>query len=418
MALADNSIWWHLYPLAATGAPIRDRAPDDGGPRLRRLEPWLDYAVELGVTGLLLGPVFESDTHGYDTVDHLRLDRRLGDEAEWDRFVDAARERGLDLILDGVFNHVAVSHPWVGDALREGGGRVHVQDGEHGPSPRPWEGHGGLAELNHHDPRVLDHVEYVMKHWLRRGASGWRLDVAYAVPSWFWAEVTARVRSEFPDAFFSGEIIHGDYAQVAAAGGLDTITQYELWKGIWSSLADRNLWELSAALDRHAQFSRERVMQTFVGNHDVTRIASRVGDSAAAIAAGLLFTLPGLPSVYYGDEQAFRGEKGDGYRSDDDLRPALPDSPAHLAPFGRWLFDLHRELIALRRENPWIARGDVTVKGRDNEWLTYEVTGAGRTLRAHLRLDAMTANAPVSGSLRVDIDESPRFTWSSASVAV
>lgn len=420
----DNSIWWHVYPLAAVGAPIHDRHGDDSGARLRKLEPWLDYAADLGVTGLLLGPMFESATHGYDTLDHYRLDRRLGGDAEWDRFVAAARERGLDLILDGVFNHVSVGHPWVQESVNHGGGMVHVDHGR----PRAWEGVWSLAELNHHDPRVADHVEHVMKHWLHRGAAGWRLDVAYAVPTWFWAEVLGRVRAEFPDTIFTGEVIHGDYAQYVQASTLDAITQYELWKGVWSSLADRNLWELAAALDRHARFSDTCTMQTFIGNHDVERIASRLGDQGAALAATLLLTLPGLPSIYYGDEQAFRGEKGHGHRSDEPLRPALPDSPEQLAPFGWWLHHLYRELIALRRANPWIANGRVHVTGKDNRWITYEVTGEGHTLRTHLQLDDEPGadgqwhghqqnRGPVGGTVHVEIDGHERLSHPGVVVA-
>src|SRR5699024_3533965 len=224
-------------------------------------------------------------------------------------------------------------------------------------------------------------------HWLRRGADGWRLDVAYAVPSDFWVEVLGRVRREFPDALFLGEVIHGDYPAVARAGTLDTVTQYELWKAVWSSLVDRNLWELAWALERHDELSADLVLQTFVGNHDVTRIASRVGDEGAALAAVVLLTLPGMPSIYYGDELGFRGEKGDSWGADLPLRPELPASPSD-AVLGRQLLTLHRELIALRRANPWITRGRVGVVDRANEQLTYEVRGEGHTLRVHLDLTA------------------------------
>lgn len=113
MSLLDNAIWWHVYPLGALGAPIHDRSGDDAGHRLPRLEAWLDYVVELGCSGLLLGPIFESVAHGYDTLDHFRIDARLGDDADFDHFMAACRERGLSVMLDGVFNHVAASHPRV-----------------------------------------------------------------------------------------------------------------------------------------------------------------------------------------------------------------------------------------------------------------------------------------------------------------
>ncbi|MDO5697242.1 MAG: alpha-amylase family protein [Dermatophilus congolensis] len=401
MSLIDT-IWWHVYPLGAAGAPIRDH---DGGleHRLGRLEPWLDYASEMGCTGLLLGPVFASATHGYDTLDHFRLDPRLGDEGDWERFVAAARERGLAIMLDGVFNHVGVGHPAVHESLQAGGGLVRVRDGH----TFAWEGFGDLAELDHDNPAVADLVYSVMCHWLERGASGWRLDVAYAVPTWFWANVIGRVRERFPEAVFVGEVIHGDYPAFVQSSAVDSVTQYQLWKAIWSSINDTNFWELSAALERHDRFMPAFVPLTFVGNHDVTRIANQIGDTGAALAAITLLTLPGMPSIYYGDEQAFRGVKRtDGPWADDDLRPRLPDIPAELAPFGWWLYDLHRDLIRLRKANPWITRGQVTVTGKDTTWITYEVSGEGHRLAAELRLTP-------TPSARVTVDGGEVFTWAS-----
>lgn len=400
MSLLDHAIWWHVYPLGACGAPIRPDGDADGdGHRLPRLEPWLDYAVELGCSGLLLGPIFASSSHGYDTIDHLRIDPRLGGDDDFDRLIVACRRRGLAVVLDGVFNHVGAAHPLVRDAAGQRDSLIKTADGR----PVPWEGHGDLIELNHDDPRVADLVVEVMLHWLRRGIAGWRLDVAYAVPARFWAQVIDRVHGEFPEAVFIGEVIHGDYAEIVRAGHLDTVTQYELWKAIWSSIADRNLWELAWALDRHQEFSEVFVPQTFVGNHDVDRIASVVGDAGAALAAVVLCTLPGMPSIYYGDEQGFRGRKGSGWDADAPLRPALPDSPGELADSGRWLYRLHQDLIGLRRRHPWITRGAVTVDDKQNNTLHYQVRGGGNCLDVDLTLDPPQAVVRVAGG--------EIFTW-------
>lgn len=384
----ENRIWWHLYPLGAAGAPPRRAAQGDQpweGHRLRRLEPWLDYAADLGFTGILLGPIFESTSHGYDTLDHFRLDPRLGDESDWASFVARAQERDLAIMLDGVFNHLGADHPLAQDPSWPG-----LKRDEHG-RPLPWEGHDALVELDHSRPEVHRLVQDVMTHWLGRGASGWRLDVAYAVPSEFWAAVLPVVRERHPAAMFLGEVIHGDYARIATAGTLDAVTQYELWKAIWSAQKDMNLFELGHALGRHADFSREAgdaVMQTFVGNHDVPRIASTVGDAGAALSAIMLFALPGMPSVYYGDEQAFRGEKADGYAADDPLRPPLPDSPEELSGQGRWLAELHHELASLRGRCPWLTRGQVRVEHTENELIRFA------TIAEHDRLDVEIALAP------------------------
>jgi glycosidase len=404
MSLLDHALWWHVYPLGASGAPVHHRPERDAGDRLTRLVAWLDYAVELGCSGLLLGPIFESSSHGYDTLDHFRIDTRLGTDADFDHVVDQAHRRGLAIVLDGVFNHVGVAHPLVAAAVGSGAGSVLLEDVDGARRPRPWEGHTDLAVLNHEDPAVADLVVEVMLHWLRRGIAGWRLDVAYAVPASFWRRVLARVRAEFPGAVFIGEVIHGDYPAIARAAGLDSVTQYELWKAIWSSLCDRNLWELAWALERHDLFSAELVPQIFVGNHDVTRIASQVGDAGAALAAIVLLTVPGMPSVYYGDEQAFRGRKRTGRHADDEMRPALPEGPAELAAHGWWLYRLHQDLIGLRRRNPWITRGRVQVEAKDCTRITYRTSGKGHHLQVHLSLDPRP-------QAHITIDGTPAYHW-------
>jgi glycosidase len=426
MAFVDHAVLWHVYPLGACGAPIRQGdAQSDAQPvvqpvvhRLRQLEGWLDYVVELGCSALLLGPVFASASHGYDTLDHFRIDPRLGDDADFDRLVRAADERGLSVVLDGVFNHVSRDHHLVREALADprfghGDDLVRIDRPDGVPRPRGWEGHDDLVELDHGHKQVADLVTEVMLHWLRRGARGWRLDVAYAVPPAFWHEVLARVRSEFPDALFLGEVIHGDYAEIAAAGTLDSVTQYELWKALWSALVDRNLWELAWALERHDQFSRHLVLQTFVGNHDVDRIASTVGDDGAALALVVLMTVPGMPSVYYGDEQAFRGRKGEGFAADDAVRPELPESPADLAPDGAWMYRLHQRLIGLRRRHPWLVRARLRVVDKTNTTIGYECTddefaGSGHTLQVRLDLgDRLTERV----TAEITVDDGERFTW-------
>lgn len=378
MSLAEHVIWWHVYPLGAVGAPIRER--EEGlHHRLPRLEAWLDHVVELGCSGVLLGPIFASTSHGYDTVDHYRIDPRLGDDADFDHFVAEAKRRGLAVMLDGVFNHVGTEHPLAlehSPLLKRNGDQLAV-----------WEGHGGLVEFDHGNPAVADLVVDIMLHWLRRGIAGWRLDVAYSVPTAFWREVAGRVRQEFPDALFLGEVLHGDFGAFVDDSTLDSVTAYELWKATWSSIKDVNFWELAWALQRHAEFSQGRILNTFVGNHDVSRIASLAGDAGAVLAATTLFTLPGMPSVYYGDEEAFRGERAEGFHADDPIRPALPDSPDQLSDLGSWLFPLYQHLIGMRRRHPWLTRANLEVVGKDNGWIVYACTHGADRVEVELRLD-------------------------------
>src|ERR1700742_2271813 len=196
-----------------------------------------------------------------------------------------------------------------------------------------------------------------MNHCHYRGASGWRLDAAYAVPRPFWRNVLPQVRSRHPDAWIFGEVIHGDYVAFVHETGVDSVTQYELWKAIWSSLNSRNFFELAWALKRHNAFLDAFAPQTFIGNHDVTRIASRLDDERhLAHALAILMTLGGVPSIYFGDEQAFRGIKEDRAGGDDAIRPAFPPTPSGLAPFGWPIFRTHQDLIGLRRRHRWLHR--------------------------------------------------------------
>lgn len=392
--MLDHAIWWHVYPLGACGAPIRVEHGEQQ-PRLRRLDGWLDHVVELGCNGLLLGPIFASATHGYDTLDHFRIDPRLGGDEDFDHLVAEASRRGLHVILDGVFNHVAREHPIVAERPA-----LVRWDGD---QPKGWEGHGELVELHHENPEVQDLVVEVMLHWLRRGIAGWRLDVAYAVPGWFWKAVIERVREEFPGAVFLGEVIHGDYAGMVVESGWDTLTQYELWKAIWSSLTDVNGWELAHALERHAEFSRAFVPNTFLGNHDVTRFATRV-PAAANLAPYLLVTLPGAPSVYYGDEFGYVGEKADALGGDDDVRPLLPDGPGDMA-FGGDVLRHYQAAIALRRRQPWLVRAQVEVLEKQNELLRYRAFDDAHSIE--VALDLATPAIHVTGEGE-QIDVGPR----------
>ena len=189
----EHVVWWQVYPLGFVDAPVA--AQPEVVHRLPRLQNWLDYLIELGASGLALGPIFASASHGYDTVDHFRIDPRLGDEQDFRELVGAAHARGIRVLLDGVFNHVGLDFPMFVEGRAEW---FHLYPGgeyEH------FEGHRDLVTLNHDSEVVVDFVVDVMCHWLERGADGWRLDAAYAIPAGFWARVLPRVRERFPDAY-------------------------------------------------------------------------------------------------------------------------------------------------------------------------------------------------------------------------
>ena len=173
---------------------------------LPALTGWLDHVASLGCGAVLLTPIHSSSTHGYDTIDAFSLDERMGTDADLDRFIAACHERDLRVLFDGVFNHVgrAFVHPeWL--------------------SGRVWEGHDELPTLDHDNPEVLDWAESVAAHWLGRGGDGWRFDVAYSIPRPFLAELTARIKTSYPDAFLFGEMIAGDFAGLVRDTSLDKL---------------------------------------------------------------------------------------------------------------------------------------------------------------------------------------------------
>ncbi|MHA7221271.1 alpha-amylase family glycosyl hydrolase [Arthrobacter sp. RHLT1-20] len=410
----QHAVWWQVYPLGFTGAEMV--ALPEGAAvqhRLQQLLPWLDYAVELGASGIALGPIFASETHGYDTTDYLRIDPRLGDDSDFDELIREAHARGLRVLLDGVFNHAGRSFRPFQDVLVQGPSaatapwfRLDWPPAGWAPGAEPgyadFEGHHHLVALNHDEPEVAGFVAGVIKHWLGRGADGWRLDAAYAVPSSFWSEVVGAAKEDFPEAYFVGEYIHGDYAAEVNAGSLDSATQYELWKAAWSSLNDGNFYELASALERHNALLDTFVPLTFVGNHDVTRIASKLTDPALLpLALVALFTVAGTPSVYSGDEQGFRGIKEDRAGGDDAVRPAFPAGPSGLSAVGGHIYELHRQLIGVRRRHAWLHTARTDVLALSNEHLVYRASGEGASLTVALNLSPAPAELEVPASAAV-----------------
>ena len=401
----DHLIGWHVYPLGFVGAPARLESQEVSH-RLAHLGAWLDHAVALGCSSLALGPVFSSASHGYDTLDYFTIDPRLGDDDDFDHLLQAAHARGLSVLLDGVFNHVSRRNRIVQDAQSAG------PDSDAGRMVRwceghldVFEGHSDLVALNHDNPAVREHVTRIMNYWCGRGVDGWRLDAAYSVNPEFWAAVLPSVREKYPDVWIFGEVIHGDYAGIVRASGMDSVTQYELWKGIWSSIESRNFFELDHALGRHNEFSNVFTPVTFVGNHDVTRIASRVGQDGAVLATAILATIGGIPLIYYGDELAYRGVKEERFGGDDDIRPVFPASPADLSNLGADTLRAHQSLLGLRRRHPWLVDARTESLDLTNERYDYRTGVPG--------VEPLIVELDVRDGCSVLIREAGQVVWSS-----
>lgn len=403
---ADYVVWWQTYPLGFTGAEIRpkDDEQKELTHRLTRIENWLDYIINLGANGLLLGPIFESQSHGYDTLNYFRIDPRLGDIHDFESLISACSRRGIRVMLDGVFNHVGRGFEPFQQAMA---GIAHTDmfkkklevDGSTDFSV--FEGHHELPELNHDSDEVVQLVVDVMKFWLDKGISAWRLDAAYAVSPAFWAKVLPQVREAFPHAWFMGEVIHGDYKAIVKDSSLDSLTQYELWKAVWSSIKEGNFFELDWCLQRHNDFLASFTPLTFIGNHDVTRIASQVGEANARIAAVLLFTLGGVPSVYYGDELGYLGNKEEKLGGDDAIRPAFAEHPEPLHGDSESMFRLYQQLVGIRRNNAWLTTAHTSATHVENRNYSYDSIARDDSQRIHVDIS-------LDGSPRASVTKNGR----------
>ncbi len=430
----EGDIWYHVYPLGFLRAEDHNPAPGTAdGPvtrRLTELVPWLDYLVDLGFTALLIGPVCESETHGYDVVDPYRVDRRLGTEADLVNLIDECHRRSLRIGLDAVFHHVGREHPHFRDVLanrQQSAWRDWFEidfgrPGRDGFSYATFEGHDHLVKLNHANSQVLDWAVDIGRFWLERGVDAFRLDAAYALPPGFLAAFSDRVRDMRADIALIGEVIHGDYVRTARAAHLTTVTQYELWKAIWSSLNDGNFFELAHSLERHASFCQHFSPWTFVGNHDTTRIATQLTDQRhLPHAMAILFSVPGIPAVYSGDEQGAKGRKYDRAGGDARVRRPPPCRPAELTGTSLDIWRLHRDLIAVRRARPWLTTGQLRVTRLDNRLMTYEVRADGDRLVVALstedkplRWDLPSDLVPVAGHAGAELPPHAWGFWATA----
>jgi len=346
-AWARDGFFYHIYPLGFCGAPHNNdltAAPEER--LLKVIDPekdggtsWLDHLASLGVTALYIGPLFESSFHGYDTADYGKVDRRLGTAATLKKVVKACHAKGIKVVVDGVFNHVGRDFFAMKDIIEKKDKSAYVKwisgvkFGKAGEVEYDcWHGYKELPKLNLGEREVVDHLLGKVGEWIDEyEIDGLRLDVAFCLTKEFLTELSTVCKGKKTDFFLLSEVIHDNYNDFACQGRTDSVTNYETWKGFWSSCNDRNLFEIAHSLQRqydqqHGLF-KDLVLYNFLDNHDVNRIASHLRDPAHLYPLHLLlFTMPGIPSIYYGSEFGVQGKKGvgspPGY-DDAPLRPAL-----------------------------------------------------------------------------------------------
>ena len=369
---ARESIFYHVYPLGFCGAPPRNDFTSPAVPRLERLHEWIDHWEKLGVNALYLGPVFESTAHGYDTADFRRVDRRLGTNETLARLIRALKKRRFRVILDGVFHHVGRDFPAFQDVRQQ----QEKSDFQHwfsglsfkGTSPygdpfsyEGWNGYLDLVKLNLSNPELTAYLFEAIGSWIREyGIDGLRIDAADCIDPAFLGALASFCRKIRPDFWLMGEVVHGDYRRWANAEMLDSVTNYECYKGLYSSHVDRNYFEIAYAL--HRQFGENGLyahlpLYNFADNHDVNRVASNLTNRRHLYPLYcLLFTMPGVPSIYYGSEWGMEGRRSP--QDDRALRPALALSKTHRPCPDPDLARTIARLARIRRNSPVLKYGD------------------------------------------------------------
>lgn len=335
----NEAIFYHIYPLGFCGAPKYNEGEKTSASRILKVLEWIPHLKDLGVNAIYFGPIFESVGHGYDTSNYYLTDSRLGTKEDFKKVFDALHENEIKVVLDGVFNHVGrgfwafndVQHKlWDSEYKDWFSGLNFSQKSPLGDgfSYEMWEGNSDLIKLNLKNEAVCDHLIGAVKMWIEElGIDGLRLDAADCVDKDFFRLLRRETATIKDDFWLMGEIIHGDYRGWANNEMLHSVTNYECWKGIYSSHNDKNYFEIAYSLDR--EFGQGGIyshlyLYNFVDNHDVNRIASLLKDERdLKNVYTLLFTMPGIPSIYYGSEWGIKGEKGQGASTDDAIRPSL-----------------------------------------------------------------------------------------------
>ncbi len=371
----DNSVFYQIYPLGACGAPFEN----DGklAHRLLKIVDWIPHLTQLGIDCVVFNPVFQSKSHGYDTSDFYTIDCRLGSNDDFKILCKNLNNAGIKIVLDAVFNHVGRDFFAFQDVLKnkwnsqykdwfyiDFNGNNSYNDGFW---YQDWEGNDILVKLNLQNPQVVEYLLGVVDFWKSEfHISGLRLDVAYCLDQNFLRTLHHHVSNDF---FLYGETLHGDYNMWVNDDMLQSCTNYECYKGIYSSFNSANFYEILYSLNR--QFGKDpwclytgKHLFNFVDNHDVPRLATILNDkNQIPLAYGLLFTMPGIPCLYYGSEWGIEGNKN---WNDSDLRPEIKSC--------KWneLTDWIQKLIQLKHTHSALQSGDYTQIGINNTCCIYQ----------------------------------------------
>ena len=372
MAWYDEAIFYHIYPFGMTGAP-KQNFYDKPQHRLNTLVPFISQIKNRGFNAIYIGPLFESVGHGYETTDYKKLDTRLGTNEDLAGFVSECHKQGIRVVLDGVFNHTGRDFFAFKDIKqnRESSrykdwycnvnfcGNNQYNDGF---SYDNWGGHDLLAKLNQQNSEVREYISDVIRFWVKEfDIDGIRLDAADVLDFGYMKmlrQVANEVKSDF---WLMGEVIHGDYIRWVNGDTLHSVTNYHLHKALYSGHNDHNYFEIAHTVKRLYEMGGNKPdglkLYNFVDNHDVERIYTKINNKKHFVPVHiLLYTLPGVPSVYYGSEFGIEGQKQQG--SDDSLRPAISYEQYINATKDNDLTNLISRLGKIRTETKALSYGD------------------------------------------------------------
>lgn len=374
----EKSVLYQIYPLGFCGAPeVNDGKLES---RILKVVEYIPHLVSMNIDAVYFCPIFESSAHGYDTADFSKIDVRLGTNEDFKYVCHKLHQNGIRVILDGVFNHVGRDFFAFRD-LKEKKWDSQYKDWfyvsfdgnsnyDDGFWYEGWEGHYELVKLNLDNPDVKQYLFECVGQWMDYfEIDGLRLDVAYMLNRGFMRELRAFCVGKNPGFFIAGEMIHGNYGDIVNSEMLHSATNYECFKGIYSSFNSMNMFEIGHSLRN--RFGNEdwcayRGMQliSFVDNHDVTRIASNLTNKNHLIPAyGILMAMPGIPCIYYGSEWGIEGKKEDGDKA---LRPMID------APCQNSLSDFIAKAARVRKESKSLCYGTFEILHLTNRQLIFE----------------------------------------------
>ncbi len=366
MAWYDSAVFYHIYPLGLCGCP-HDNTDETVGSHFDKLNEWAEHAHRIGCNAIYIGPLFESGSHGYDTIDYRMVDKRLGTNDDFKAFVNNCHNLGMKVIVDGVFNHTGRGFFAFQDVLKNRENSPYTSwycnlnfwgnnEYNDGFSYDNWGGHNLLVKLNMWNQDVKNYHFDTVRFWVNEfDIDGIRLDAADVLDFGFMHDLRGVCDSIKPEFWLMGEVIHGDYSRWANEGMLHSVTNYELHKGLFSGHNDHNYFEIAHSIKRLLGIvGKDFRLYTFTDNHDVSRIYSKLNNKQHMFNVALLqYTVPGIPSIYYGSEFGIEGDKN--RDSDWNLRPDL-----NLSDFNEMdeLPMLFTKLGKLKQRFPELTYGD------------------------------------------------------------